>query len=499
MAAGAESNTPDRSEVDRKQERRTGEARDAARAEDERQSLRSFAGVDRAGQILLRGDLQRAVPDRAFVVFCVHLFHHVCFVFDAQTPRAEIFVNGELPIGFTTLAPSGPLREANGAHKEKPTVLPSVDATRSSAHRSPEPQPAAEEAPIETPEETAPAIEPTPATSADARTMATGNAGVQYLAYSTSLKLASAPVEETATIEPERQAAIDGFVDETAPAEDAGELTGDALSGSSELGELSTDEQRYLVDRSLDTWLPPQPSSGELETNYVAVGQLATRAAQDPALGAVVLPTYADRAVELAASAPPGIDGFDERRQAAALSTEAILNAPDEAAVRGLLEGLGPDGASHFVDALGLDSEDVLASTPASSFGGSPNVENRVVAADRLLSSLATGTPTESSQAAIAQAFLTFDKKALDPALVGELPQSLANAMGIHWCADDPAIAASEAARFGEMFNSEKGRDLFFAEGLDHPEWNQATLDAHDGNPSRCLCLPVLRLRRARM
>jgi hypothetical protein len=353
------------------------------------------------------------------------------------------------------------------------------------------------------PVEGASAPAPTAQTSEDARVKFLAESGGAIRESELQAQVpegGAAPAAETdPAIAPERQEALDGYVESTAQEYDAGDRTAAALTGESDLGTLSTGEQEYLVDKSLDTWLPPTDPTAGAEAppqNYTAVQQLAMKAGQDPALSDVVLPAYAERASELVATAPPDAEGYDQRRQASTLATEAVLNAPSDEAVRGLVEDLGPEGASQFTDALGLDADNLYASSEPSTYGGSSGLEERVVAADRLLGAVATGEPTPASQAVTAEALLTFDGKAFDSELVGDLGQSMGKAVAQHWYPEDPAYRDAEAARFGEMFQSERGRQMFFPEGLPpgsrvdalntfaaHPEWNQSTLDSYDGNP----------------
>ncbi|OWJ64304.1 hypothetical protein [Inquilinus limosus] len=156
--------------------------------------------------------------------------------------------------------------------------------------------------------------------------------------------------------------------------DDSHDKVAHALRGTSELGGLTGDEQRYLVDRALDKWV----REGE---TYSSPRDLARDVRGDGALGPLVAERFAVKAAALEAEQrrKPASDRNGDAVDIGGAAIVALHVEPgrktdtaQQAALRRLVEQLGPSRAAGLAEALsspGLETEYASATLEALNAG----------------------------------------------------------------------------------------------------------------------------------
>lgn len=276
-----------------------------------------------------------------------------------------------------------------------------------------------------------------------------------------------------------RRVAIDGYVAEYADTSFPGQETMEALRGDSDLGALNEAEQRYLLNQTVADWRGREDAG--LYLGY-GTGRITAETEGDPALGRVVSDVFARQALDAAQQGDR-----DGQHESVTLASRAVRAAGSPEARRALLDELGPE-AGAFAAALRPGDDQLFG------FHTAPPGE-RQEAVGQMLGAAALGEPNEATGAFTEQAFLDLPPEAYEGRQGEETRRNMAGALASHWHEDDPSLRASEAARFEGILGTSQGRDLLAntdvppqarADAVNllrtHPEFDAASLSAHDGN-----------------
>ena len=214
-----------------------------------------------------------------------------------------------------------------------------------------------------------------------------------------------------------------------------------ALRGNAELGGLTQDERRYLVDRALDKWV----REGE---TYSSPRDLARDVRGDGILGPLVAERYAVKAAALEAE-QRGKPASDRNGDAVDIGGAAIValnvepgrktDAAQQAALRRLVEQLGPSKAAGLAEAL-----------------SSPGLETDYASAT--LEALNAGPFTDSGWAFATSAFSTAQEQRYGQGT--DLSMPMAKALGPRAVPAGPAAAAAGGAADGDLLSTPIGRSL---------------------------------------
>lgn len=248
------------------------------------------------------------------------------------------------------------------------------------------------------------------------------------------------------TIADDRRHRIDDWVggadDSVLPwNDDSHDKVAHALRGNSELGGLTEDERRYLVDRALDKWV----REGE---TYSSPRDLARDVRGDRTLGPLVAERYAVKAAALAAEQRRK-PASDRNGDAVDIGGAAIValhvepgrktDATQQAALRRLVEQLGPSKAAGLAEAL-----------------SSPGLETDYASAT--LEALNAGPFTDSGWAFTTSAFSTTQEQRYGQGTDLSMPMAKALARGLF--PQDPQRQQREAQRIGDLLSTPIGRSL---------------------------------------
>jgi hypothetical protein len=304
--------------------------------------------------------------------------------------------------------------------------------------------------------------------------------------------------EEIPEVSPERQTQITEYTaglgaDAVMPI-DEGMKVDAALQGDSALGELTTQEQQYLVNSALDRWVPADPT-GDLPTNYASINAVATGTAKDnPETSTVVSDAYASRAILLAATAEEGPPGAIQRKQAGSLGAAAVDAANTPEGQRALLDRLGTSGSMQLASALTREM-DQPAIIQGGFYGDPASPDARGAAVNELLQATTVSPPSDASNAFVNQTFATLPENAYrpggflnDPA-TGDTSRSMALALAHQTHSADVGAEQKEAQRIEGILRTEQGRDYLTSDKLStqqrvdnlaqlrgHENWDQAFL-----------------------
>ncbi|WP_395677417.1 DUF4781 domain-containing protein [Inquilinus sp.] len=223
--------------------------------------------------------------------------------------------------------------------------------------------------------------------------------------------------------------------------DDSHDKVAHALRGNSELGGLTGDEQRYLVDRALDKWV----REGE---TYSSPRDLARDVRGDGALGPLVAERYAVKAAALEAEQrrKPASDRNGDAVDIGGAAIVALNVEPgrktdpaQQAALRQLVEKLGPSKAAGLAEAL-----------------SSPGLETEYASAT--LEALNAGPFTDSGWAFTTSAFSTTQEQRYGQGTDLSMPMAKALARGLF--PQDPQRQQQEAQRIGDLLSTPIGRSL---------------------------------------
>jgi hypothetical protein len=223
--------------------------------------------------------------------------------------------------------------------------------------------------------------------------------------------------------------------------DDSHDKVAHALRGNSELGGLTGDERRYLVDRALDKWI----REGE---TYSSPRDLARDVRGDGTLGPLVAERYAVKAAALEAEQRRK-PASDRNGDAVDIGGAAIValnvepgrktDAAQQAALRQLVEKLGPSKAAGLAESL-----------------SSPGLETEYASAT--LEALNAGPFTDSAWAFTTSAFSTTQEQRYGQGTDLSMPMAKALARGLF--PQDPQRQQQEAQRIGDLLSSPAGRSL---------------------------------------
>jgi hypothetical protein len=223
--------------------------------------------------------------------------------------------------------------------------------------------------------------------------------------------------------------------------DDSHDKVSHALRGNSELGRLTEDERRYLVDKALDKWI----REGE---TYSSPRDLARDVRGDGTLGPLVAERFAVEAAALEAG-QRGKPASDRNGDAVDIGGAAIValhvepgrktDAGQQAALRQLVETLGPSQAAGLAEAL-----------------SSPGLETEYASAT--LDALNAGPFTDSGWAFTTSAFSTTQEQRYGQGTDLSVPMARALARGLF--PQDLQRQQQEAQRIGDLLSSPTGRSL---------------------------------------
>lgn len=248
------------------------------------------------------------------------------------------------------------------------------------------------------------------------------------------------------TIADDRRRSIDDWVggadDSFLPwNDDSHDKVAHALRGNSELGGLTQDERRYLVDRALDKWV----REGE---TYSSPRDLARDVRGDGTLGPLVAERCAVKAAALEAE-QRGKPASERNGDAVDIGGAAIValhvepgrktDAAQQAALRRLVEQLGPSKAAGLAEAL-----------------SSPGLETEYASAT--LEALNAGPFTDSGWAFTTSAFSTTQEQRYGQGTDLSMPMAKALARGLF--PQGPRRQQQEAQRIGDLLSTPVGRLL---------------------------------------
>ena len=248
------------------------------------------------------------------------------------------------------------------------------------------------------------------------------------------------------TIADDRRRSIDDWVggadDSFLPwNDDSHDKVAHALRGNSELGGLTQDERRYLVDRALDKWV----REGE---TYSSPRDLARDVRGDGTLGPLVAERCAVKAAALEAE-QRGKPASERNGDPVDIGGAAIValhvepgrktDAAQQAALRRLVEQLGPSKAAGLAEAL-----------------SSPGLETEYASAT--LEALNAGPFTDSGWAFTTSAFSTTQEQRYGQGTDLSMPMAQALARGLF--PQDPQRQQQEAKRIGDLLSTPVGRSL---------------------------------------
>jgi hypothetical protein len=228
-----------------------------------------------------------------------------------------------------------------------------------------------------------------------------------------------------------------------------------ALEGHTELGHLTANDERYLLDKVLARW-----SAGK----GAGPGGAATLAqsydnSNDSQLRGIVAERLAAEAASLMQKPAGNGSITDPHAQARAYALDAVQDATggqgqtpaDYARVREMLNGIGPDGAARFMQALNP------AADGAAGYAMIGQVQQQILAA------MNAGPQTQTTSAVVQTLFSEMSPGALH-ALPG-LRTGLAKALAREWYPSDTSKQASEEGRLAGILGTEQGTQLLFGSG----------------------------------
>jgi hypothetical protein len=270
------------------------------------------------------------------------------------------------------------------------------------------------------------------------------------------------PLDSGKGVSVARQRQIDGWVDSHSDASggflgffqtSAVDHVRAALSGQAkELGPLSTDEQRYLMDKVLDRWSAGQgdgpggaaelaQSLGDKQLSDMFAGRLSAEAAK-------------------LMQRPAGNGGInDPHAEARAYALDAIQTvsgnlgrtSSDYSQLQRMLNGLGPADAAELMQSLNpTASSDYFLMSQAQ---------------DRVLAAINGGPHTQVTSAVAQNIFAETTPGELHA--IPSLQTNLAAALAREWYPDDPAKQASEQNRLAGILGTVQGQQLLFGSGND--------------------------------
>jgi type II secretory pathway pseudopilin PulG len=318
--------------------------------------------------------------------------------------------------------------------------------------------------------------------------------------------LGGGPVDETVLadvsaryVSPERQVELQQWAEGNRLASDDQSpglnptTVNSALAGGSELGELTHAEQLFLLDSAMSGWLA-EPTGSETTVNWMAIESLALTAGEDPRTGPVVAEFFAEQAVETAY--------FHERDNVtlgyqSSYATFAVMAAGDHAGMVQMLEDLGPQHIPTLSESFLLDPQhqDVRLGG-VDVYGWSAGWDARYTAAMSLLEATTTVPPNESTALLVTTMLNSIAEESYGwrpHELAVDVSSTVSSALAHMWFhGQDPALAASEAARLDSFLDNPDWRGVFVGEQvspelhmrafqlfLSNPEWTPASLAAH--------------------
>ncbi|GLS46838.1 DUF4781 domain-containing protein [Methylobacterium brachythecii] len=232
----------------------------------------------------------------------------------------------------------------------------------------------------------------------------------------------------------------------------------DALAGKSELGPMSTDEQRVLADRMIDRW---DAGRGDGPSGPM---QLVEALGDAPDSRAILGQELAARSAGITKATPldpskPDAN-WESRARASSYARSAVdaAGSADDSASAGRLREtisrLGPDKAGDFARALAGNG----------ALGGMPGAQTDLT---RTLTALDGEGPSAARSAFVQNAFsaVTADDLAATP----DLQKAMGGALAREWQPDDPAAASRDASRLTGILGTDQGRRLLGDGGKDGP------------------------------
>lgn len=239
---------------------------------------------------------------------------------------------------------------------------------------------------------------------------------------------------------------------------DSSEKVRDAMTGRSDLGAMSRDEQSFLADRMIDRWDAGRGDGPSGPSRLVEALKDA------PDARAVVGERLASRAADITKATPADPEKPDANWEQRARATNYARSAVDAAGpaddpasagrLRGTVEQLGPERAGDFARSL----------TATSPFGGASFEQGRLA---RTLTALDGGQPSEARSAFVQNAFAA--AKADDYAASPDLQRAMGQAIAREWHPDDAAAAGRDADRLAGILGTDQGRSLLGDAGKDGP------------------------------
>jgi LysM repeat protein len=229
----------------------------------------------------------------------------------------------------------------------------------------------------------------------------------------------------------------------------------EALDGKSkELGALSTDEQRYLLNKVLDRW-----SAGGGDGPGGAA-ELAQAVNGDRRLSGVVAEQLAAKSASLMQRPQGDGSGNDPHTLARAYALDAIQAASGDlgrtpasySGLRQTMNSLGPQAAARFVQA-------VNPTAPGDSYFLMSQAQGRVLAA------MNAGPQTQVTSAVVQTIFAQTTPGALN--MQPAMQQDMAQALTREWYPDDQAKQVSERNRLAGILGTDQGQQLLFGSGND--------------------------------
>jgi hypothetical protein len=227
----------------------------------------------------------------------------------------------------------------------------------------------------------------------------------------------------------------------------------EALDGkTSELGRLTADEQRYLLDRVLDRW-----SEGR-GAGPGGAADLVQSLGNNRQLQGLVAERLAAKAASLM-QRPAGNGSInDPHAQARAYALDAIqaTSGPlertpsDYAPLRQLMNSLGPEAAARLVQALN-------PATTGAGYYGMSQLQQRMLAA------MNSGPQTSATSAVVQTIFSETTPGSLH--MLPAMQTHMAKALAREWHPDNPSMQASEATRLAGIFATDQGQQLLFGSG----------------------------------
>jgi hypothetical protein len=264
-----------------------------------------------------------------------------------------------------------------------------------------------------------------------------------------------------------------------------GEDVYNALQGNSELGALTKDEQRYIVDLALNKWAPRKYGDTLVPGNNMELMSLAQRTAVDGS--ATSREVISERFVMLAdvfLSMPrPQNDPASVSAMGENLAYLGFLAAGSGDAQAELINGMSPEMAGRIATALASRNNSSVA----------PGKEPYEFVLKTTLDALSGAPLTESGKTFIELAFAGTSDNAYET--TPDLNKSMGKAIAAVWYPDDAGMRGREADRFVGILATDQGRSLIADQDVpaparlqaltflrDNPKYTGEVLARHDGS-----------------